>query len=439
MIKKIFGTFGTRLLNVLVGFATLWFGTNFLGREAWGIGATVIVDVSLLLIAVELLSGSGLIYFTPRKPFATIFKLSYIWIFSVTASISLILYVLYSLLPDIYHAFIPEGYGIHIVSMVFLYSFHNFNMNVLLGKERVGMQNVLFIIQFMTQITSMIVNIFVLDIRTADAFIFSMISGYLLASIVGFFCIIPYFIDRNQKISVDGQSTSIIATMKEMLNFGSIAQLSNLVTMINRRISYIVIKNIFGDAEVGVYTSGTQVSEATKLIGHSIALVQFSSISNMNDNEKAADITVKLLKLACIMTALCMLVICLVPRSVFAWVFTAEFSEIKDVMISLSPGMVFMAADMIFSHYFSGVNKIKYNLYGTFVGLGVTIISIATLIPLYGIVGAGISMSLTYLGTIIYKWIIFKKITNVKTIQLLPTLSDFKTLVENIKQLTIKN
>ena len=101
--------------------------------------------------------------------------------------------------------------------------------------------------------------------------------------------------------------------------------------------------------------------------------------------------------------------------------------------------MVFMAADMIFSHYFSGVNKIKYNLYGTFVGLGVTIISIATLIPLYGIVGAGISMSLTYLGTIIYKWIIFKKITNVKTIQLLPTLSDFKTLVENIKQLTIKN
>ena len=54
MIKKIFGTFGTRLLNALVGFVTLWFGTNFLGREAWGIGATVLVDVSLLLIAVEL-------------------------------------------------------------------------------------------------------------------------------------------------------------------------------------------------------------------------------------------------------------------------------------------------------------------------------------------------------------------------------------------------
>jgi O-antigen/teichoic acid export membrane protein len=266
-----------------------------------------------------------------------------------------------------------------------------------------------------------------------------MMTGYFVASVVGFFCIIQYFKDNRQQTTDNGNSsTSLIATMKEMLSFGSIAQLSNLVTMINRRISYIVIKNVFGDAEVGVYTSGTQVSEATKLIGHSIALVQFSSISNMDDNDKAASITVKLLKLACIATTLCMLVVCLLPKSIFVWIFTEEFAEIKDVLISLSPGMVFMAADMIFSHYFSGVNKIKYNLYGTLVGLGVTIASIATLIPLYGIIGAGVSMSLTYLGTIIYKWIIFKKITKTRTKELIPTLSDFKTLVGSIKQLTIK-
>ena len=96
MIKKIFGTFGTRLLNALVGFVTLWFGTNFLGKEAWGIGATVLVDVSLLLIAVELLSGSGLIYFTPRKSFSTIYRLSHAWIFIVTSFFSLVFYLLYS-------------------------------------------------------------------------------------------------------------------------------------------------------------------------------------------------------------------------------------------------------------------------------------------------------------------------------------------------------
>lgn len=432
MIKKIFGTFGTRLLNALVGFVTLWLGTNFLGKEAWGIGATVIVDVSLLLIIVELIDGSGLIYFTPRKSFSTIFKLSYIWIFLMMAIITLILYTLYTFVPNIYHTFIPEGYGVHIVLMVFLYSILNFNINVLLGKERIGTQNILFLIQFITQVTSMIINIFVFDIKNADAFIYSMITGYLVAGIVGFFCIIPYFSDKRQ------DTTPLLATIKEMLNYGGIAQLSNLVTMINRRISYIIIKNIFGDAEVGVYTSGTQVAEATKLIGHSIALVQFSSISNMNDNEKAAMVTIKLLKLAYIVTAMCILVICLIPRSIFVWIFTEEFAEIKNVLISLGPGMVFMAANMIFNHYFSGVNLIKYDLYGTLVGLGVTIVTVITLIPLYGIIGAGISMSLTYFGTVIYKWIIFKKITKIRTKELLPTLNDFKVLVESLKLMFIK-
>jgi O-antigen/teichoic acid export membrane protein len=97
-----------------------------------------------------------------------------------------------------------------------------------------------------------------------------------------------------------------------------------------------------------------------------------------------------------------------------------------------------MAANMIFSHYFSGVNLPKHNLYGSVVGLLVTIPSIYILIPKYGIIGAGISVSFTYLATIIYQWIIFKKETKVKTIQLLPTLNDFKTLVESIKKQFIK-
>lgn len=429
MIKKIFGTFGTRLLNAVVGFVTLWFGTNFLGREAWGIGATVLVDVSLLLIAVELLSGSGLIYYTPRKSFVTLFKISYVWTFIMIAFFAATFSLLRSFLPSVYNAFVPEGYGFHILLMVFLYSLHNFNMNVLLGKERVGAQNVLFIIQFMTQLLSMMTYIFVFDIRNADAFVYSLITGYLVVNICGFISIFQYFKDNRQE--------KLIPTAKEMFNFGSMIQLSTLVTMINRRISYFVIKKTFGLGEVGVYTSGTQVSEATKLIGNSIALVQFSSISNMDDRKKAAELTVTFLKLAVILTALCMIVICLIPKSVYAWIFTEEFAETKDVLVSLSPGMVFMAANMIFSHYFSGVNLPKHNLYGSIVGLLITIPSIFILIPRYGIVGAGISVSLTYLATICYQWFVFKKETNVKTIQLLPTLNDFKTLIENLKQIII--
>lgn len=435
MIKKIFGTFGTRLLNALVGFVTLWFGTNFLGKEAWGIGATVLVDVSLLLIAVELLSGSGLIYYTPRTPFKVLFKISYIWTFLLTSIFSLIFFLTYSFIPDFYHSFIPEGYGKEVILMVFLYSLHNFNMNILLGYERVGTQNILFIIQFMTQLFSMIIYIFVYNIRDADAFVYSLITGYSVVYLCGFICIFPYF---KQPEKGDNQkylswSKSLVSTAKEMFHFGSMIQLSTLVTMINRRLSYFVIKNIFGDGAVGIYTSGTQVSEATKLIGNSIALVQFSSISNMDDKAKAAKLTITFLKLATILTALCMIVICIIPKSIYGWIFTEEFAETKDVLISLAPGMIFMSANMIFSHFFSGINLPKHNLYGSLIGLVVTIPSIIILIPTFGIIGAGVSVSLTYLATITYQWIIFKMITKIKTKELIPTLNDFKTLIESFK------
>ena len=159
----------------------------------------------------------------------------------------------------------------------------------------------------------------------------------------------------------------------------------------------------------------------------------------MDDKKKVADLTVTFLKLAVILTALCMIAICLIPKSIYAWIFTPEFAETKDVLVSLTPGMVFMAANMIFSHYFSGVNLPKHNLYGSLVGLLLTIPSIFILIPRYGIIGAGISVSITYLATIIYQWFVFKKETKVKTIQLLPTLNDFKTLIRSLKQLTINN
>ena len=85
--------------------------------------------------------------------------------------------MLYNYTPNIYYSFVPQGYGIHIVVMIFLYSFHNFNMNVLLGKERVGAQNILFIIQFMTQMTSMIINIFIFNTATGVSALIVTVFG----------------------------------------------------------------------------------------------------------------------------------------------------------------------------------------------------------------------------------------------------------------------
>lgn len=440
MIKKIFGTFGTRVLNAICNFITLWFGTHYLGAEAWGIGGIVLLDVSLLLIGVEFLAGSGLIYFTPRKSYRTLFKISYIWSTLIVAFYALLMY-LFSFIPESFGhnfakffgesaEFVPEGYHGMVLLLVFVYSLHNFNLTTMLGKERVGTNNILFIIQFMTQMCSMLFYIFVLDIRDANAFVYSFLTGYTVGYLCGLTQIWPYLKEKG--------NDSMRETIREMFKFGTIIQLSTLVSMLNRRLSFLIIKGFWGDAKVGVYNAATQVSEAPKMIGQSIAMVQFSKISNLTDNELAAKITTQLLKTAVVLTAICLFIVCIIPTSVYSWLFTANFAEMRVVMIALAPGVVFMAANMVFCHYFSGVNMPKHNLYGALVGLAVTVPSLYLLIPPFGMVGAGISASITHLATILYQWIVFKRINNISAKELLVTKEDVKMLVSEIKSLIIK-
>ena len=437
MIKKIFGTFGTQALNAICNFVTLWFGTHYLGAEAWGIGGIVLLDVSILLIGVEFLAGSGLIYFTPRKSYRTLFKISYIWSVLIVAFYALLFYIC-SFIPSGFAQhftkffgaeaeFVPHGYHVIVLLLVFIYSLHNFNLTTLLGKERVGTKNILFIIQFVTQMSSMLFYIFVLDIRNADAFIFSLMTGYIVSYICGLTQIWPYLKDKG--------NDSMRQTIREMFKFGTIIQLSTLVSMLNRRLSFLIIRGFWGDAKVGVYNAASQVSEAPKMIGQSIAMVQFSKISNLTDNNLAAKITVQLLKTAMVLTAICIFIVCIIPTSVYSWLFTANFAEMRVVMIALAPGVVFMAANTVFCHYFSGVNLPKHNLYGALVGLAVTIPALYLLIPPFGMVGAGISASLTHLATIIYQWIVFKRINRTSAKELLVTKEDVKMLITEIKNI----
>lgn len=437
MVRKIFGTFGTRMLNAVCGLVTLWFASHYLGAEAWGIGGVVLLDVSLLLVGVEFLAGSGLIYFTPRKSYRTLMKISYLWTTVIVAFYALMI-KLFKLLPDGFTSlismflggnaeFIPHGYEGIVLLLVFFYSLHNFNLTTLLGKERVGTNNILFIIQFMTQVSSMIVYIFVFDIRDERAFIYSLLTGYVVSYLCGLTQIWRYVFDCSQNSNGEFWNT-----IKEMFKFGSIIQLSNLVTLLNRRLSFMIIKGFWGDAHVGVYNSASQVAEAPKLIGQSIAMVQFSKISNLTDNKLAAKITIQLLKTSASLTAICILALCVIPTSVYSCIFSSEFAAMKSVMVALAPGIVFMAIDMVFSHYFSGLNMPRHNLFGALVGLAVTIPALYFLTPTFGMVGAGISMSLTNLAVIIYKWIVFKKINNISAKELLITKNDFTALKNNL-------
>ena len=426
MFKKLLGTGAARAVNVLTQLATLIMGTKFLGAAEWGKAFIAQTDITFLLIGIELIAGSGLVYFTPRKKLNTLMKISYSWI----AFVMLIYILLFNVLhffPKFYHTIVPEGYAWLVLLMTFVYSLHEFNLNHFLGKEKVATYNWLFLTQILTQVTMMAVLIFALNLRTAKALLYSQLCGYSLATLIGWILLFPNLKREEREPLKD--------SLKEMLHYGAFLQLSTLVSTLNKRLSLYLLKTHCDEKSLGVYASGTQVTEGVNIIGTSIGLVEFSALSNTEKAERASQLTLRFMKLSILLTFTALLVICLLPTSFFEWLFSGEFSDIRTVILLMAPGIVFFSAHTVLANYFSGTGKPKYNLYASLIGLSVTLVSAFILIPWLGIRGAAITTSLTYLALFVYQWIVFHKQTESRLGQLAPNRQDWEWLRTEIKGL----
>jgi len=302
--------------------------------------------------------------------------------------------------------------------MTFVYSLHEFNLNHFLGKEKVATYNWLFLIQILTQVSLMAVLIFALNLRTAKALLYSQLCGYSLATLIGWILLFPSMKHEGRDPLKD--------SMKEMLNYGTFMQLSTLVSTLNKRLSLYLLNTHCDEKSIGVYASGTQVTEGVNIVGQSIGLVEFSALSNTEKVQRTSLLTIRFMKLAILLTFTALLVICLLPTSFFEWVFSGEFSDIRSVILLMAPGIVFYSAHTVLANYFSGTGKPKYNLYASLIGLTVTLVSAFLLIPWMGIRGAAITTTLTYTSLFVYQWIVFRKHTRCRLTQLILDRDDWE-------------
>ena len=423
MFKRILGTGAAKAVNVLTQLATLIMGTKFLGAAEWGKAFVAQTDITFLLIGIELIAGSGLVYFTPRKRLNTLMRISYGWIGFVML-FYMALFFVFHFFPSFFHTIVPEGYAWLVLLMTFVYSLHEFNLNHFLGKEKIATFNWLFLTQILTQVTMMAVFIFAMNLRTAKALLYSQLCGYSLATVIGWILLFPSLKREEREPLKD--------SVKEMLHYGAFMQLSTLVSTLNKRLSLYLLKTHCDERSLGVYALGTQVTEGVNVVSQSIGLVEFSALSNTEKEQRATQLTLRFMKLSVLLTFTALLMICLLPTSFFEWLFSGEFSDIHTVIILISPGVVFFSAHTVLANYFSGTGKPKYNLYASLIGLSVTLISAFILIPRMGIRGAAITTTLTYTALFVYQWMEFQKQTGSRLVQLIPNLEDWEWIKAEI-------
>jgi len=221
-----------------------------------------------------------------------------------------------------------------------------------------------------------------------------------------------------------------IQTIKEMLSLGLMSQLGNVIQYLNYRFSYFIINAYTGISAVGIYSVGISIAESVWMLAQSISLVQYSTIANNENEDYAIALTIKLAKLSFIITLTIMSGIVLLPRFLFGLIFGNEFTQVRNAIIFLSPGIVILSFGMILSHYFAGKGLYHINTIASLIGLLISIPGCFIMIPRFGYIGAAIVASVSYFMIVGYQLLIFLHKTNSNLEKFKIHYEDFNMIIE---------
>ena len=428
MIKNILGTTGTRILNAIINLAILIILTNNVGSEGFGLIMIIIIAITIIQLAVDLIAGSSIIYFSSRTDTIKLLVPSYLWIAIVILFSWSIFSFLGSFFPQIYNLLIPVGYESDILSLALINAMMLTNYNLLLGHKRIGIYNVIFTIQILTLISVLIYRLYIVSDNSIESWVISVYFAYSSGFVLSLIAVVIKIRNFNMH--------GVLGVQKKVFKFGVVTQLANILHIANKRIGFYFLKSFTGLSSVGIYGAGTQLTEGLRLIGQSISLVQFSEISNSNDKRFAIIITIKLMKFSVVLTSLAVLVLLLIPTNVYSLIFSKEFHDLKYVIMALSPGVIGLSINTIFSHYFGGIGRPVVSLWANTIGFIITIILALILIPVFGYIGAAATASASYISSVIYQYFLFQKETGTKFKDWLPDkndIKDFKNIIRDLK------
>lgn len=416
------GTIGARLMSAVLSFLLVIINSKYLGAEGVGTVSLIVLGITIILLINNFVGGGALVYLVSRLDLFSVFVLSYLWAI-ITAFIGSCVLVILNL--------IPAGFSIHVLVLSIIFSLASINLTIILGKEKVYMYNVISVVQFALLLLAFMFFIFIKKDIEVMSYVRALYVSYGATFIISLIALKSFL-----KFS---KLTNLYGVLKEIFRYGLLVQFANIFQLLNYRLGYYFVESFIGRAALGVYSVGVQMSEGVWLASKSMALVQYTSISNNNDKNYAKKVTLSFLKISIIVTVLLLACILVLPVNLFVTIFGSEFHDIKIVMFSMCAGIIAIAVSMMFSHYFSGIGKPQHNTIGSAIGLVVTIAVGLLIIPRWGLMGAGITASIAYIAGALYQLFVFLRISNARFKELWINREDLNLLRNEFGRLLNKN
>jgi len=200
-----------------------------------------------------------------------------------------------------------------------------------------------------------------------------------------------------------------IGVIRPLIQFAFLAFMTNLIQFLSYKMDIWFVNYFHGKQLTGVYALGVSLAQMLWLLPSAIQSVLYAFISAHTDRQLMIQRTIKTTKqigLYAISAGIAgyLLSLYLVPV-----LFGEEFRESVQCIGLLFIGVVPFCLSMAVSGYFAGTGRVRINLYSAILGFIVCLAADLLLIPSYGILGAAIASSISYISTVTFLLVKFHR------------------------------
>jgi len=374
-------TICSRAAIVLVNLLIVVFIARFWGAEGKGYQTIFITYLGNIAIVVNIFTNSSVSFFIRKLGASKLYASACLWTF-ISSSLGVLLYYVLPICNIENNSF----FVLLLISSL-LAGYITFHNALYIGMQKIKYYNLIIVLQPLLLLLFMVIFY-----KIAEINYFAYFYAYILSLIM--VISIAFFLTRKTvgRIGIEFD----FSAAKKSFKYGFQNELSSFFQFLTTRLSIYLIPYYLSEASLGVFAVGLSISESVWHISRSISMVQYSKIIKVGNTQNARNGVITASLFSVVFSFICIVIILLLPASVFTSILTDEFYEVKQITLLMSPGILFVSFSNIYSHYFAALGKMKVLILKSIVGAFLTLILLIIFIPLWNLNGACITSSIAH-------------------------------------------
>lgn len=397
--KSILSTLGLNIYSFMLGFFNSIMSTRILGAEGKGIFAIYTSSIELFALILGLGIPQALIFFAARDTIARnrLFYSSLLYV--LAATLIFLVTVELSKAMGYQSFFLPAPFSSNTFKTTLVLNFScllgwHLLISILNGHKYFQQTN---LISFISISITFIIYTTMFYMVYSNHTVYEADGFYKVQLAVAAFTLVAtiYF---HARLVGGWKGTALVSGNEggKIVQYGLVYFLSNLLLFANNKMDYWFVNYFTGSAALGLYVLSSNVALLLFLLPNAFGLVlsAFKANSDLMDMERH---TAFLCRITFLTTFLIALLLWLFSEPIILLLFGKGFIGSVMPLRILLLGVVPFTTFTILKNYFAGANHLSAFLKAALLGFVITLVMDILLIKPYGIAGAAIATTLSYL------------------------------------------